>query len=187
MIGLGICSHGFQLSGRDRGELGVLFSDDVISLEELLKENLKIKQKKASSFCNIPFFKFIKPIYNCKDLLGKPKIFVIQERFKKIKISKRLSFKSLLTQKTDQRILKSPSLFYTHQHVSSTQWPLPFSPQFASILHVFWLYSLSVCWSDAFVWNWPICVKLSLLCWADRLPGLKRSDPCVLNWRVCKT
>ena len=45
MIAFGICSHGFQLSGYDRGELGVLFSDDVISLEELLKGNLK-KDKK---------------------------------------------------------------------------------------------------------------------------------------------
>ena len=46
MLAFGICSHGFQLSGYDRGELGVLFSDDVISLEELLKENLKTKCKK---------------------------------------------------------------------------------------------------------------------------------------------
>ena len=46
MLAFGICSHGFQLSGYDRGELGVLFSDDVISLEELLKENLKKKMQK---------------------------------------------------------------------------------------------------------------------------------------------
>ena len=46
MIAFGICSHGFQLSGEDRGELGIVFSDDVISLEELLKENLKKKNTK---------------------------------------------------------------------------------------------------------------------------------------------
>ena len=85
MLAFGICSHGFQLSGYDRGELGVLFSDDVISLEELLKENFKKKMQKISiKLVTIPIFKFIKPIYNCEDLLGKPKIFVIQERFKKI-------------------------------------------------------------------------------------------------------
>ena len=49
MIAFGICSHGVQLSGYDRGELGVVFSDQVISLEELLKENLK-KNAKNNNF-----------------------------------------------------------------------------------------------------------------------------------------
>ena len=80
MIAFGICSHGIQLSGYDRGKLGIVFSDQVIALEELLKENLKNMLKIIKHFIST-IFNFIEPIYNCGDLLGKPKIFLIQERF----------------------------------------------------------------------------------------------------------
>ena len=50
MIAFGICSHGIQLSGYDRGELGIVFSDQVIALEELLKENLKKSVKNHQAF-----------------------------------------------------------------------------------------------------------------------------------------
>ena len=140
MIALGICSHGFQLSGRDRGELGVLFSDDVISLEELLKENLKIKQKISIKLVIIPIFKFIKPIYNCKDLLGKPKIFVIQEGFKKIYISK---------------ILCTP-LFHTHPLSSTHQFhtrATSFQSRNASVRQVSCVELTDLFGTDAFVWK----------------------------------
>lgn len=84
MIAFAICSHAVQLTGNDRGELGIVFSDQVVALEDLLKENLKNNklQEYIMRLFILPILNFIKPIYDCEDLFGKPKIFVIQEKFR---------------------------------------------------------------------------------------------------------